>query len=259
MQFVKKLGQNFLVNETALAKIAAALEIKKGETIIEIGAGSGNLTAEILKSADAVIAIEKDKKWIEELNVKFKAQNEKLKIVEADVRDVLPQITEKLENYKIVGNIPYYLTGQLLRSIQELDNPPEVIVLTIQKEVAERIIAKPPKNNQLAAIVGLWAKPDVLFHLKPQDFTPAPQVNSSVIKLQVFPKAQRQKNEAQLIALIKTGFEQPRKTLLNNLSRKFPKETVWEALRALNFDEKTRPQELNEEVWIKLAKILPCF
>ncbi|HOX21760.1 MAG TPA: 16S rRNA (adenine(1518)-N(6)/adenine(1519)-N(6))-dimethyltransferase RsmA [Candidatus Paceibacterota bacterium] len=269
MQFVKKLGQNFLTNETALTKIAAALEIKKGETIIEIGAGSGNLTAEILKSADEVIAIEKDRKWIEELNVKLsvrgrpvlggKTYSQKLKIVEADVRDVLPQITKNLAHYKIVGNIPYYLTGQLLRIIQELGNPPEVIVLTIQKEVAERIMGKPPKSNQLAAIVSLWAKPNVLFHLKAQDFTPAPKVNSSVIKLQVFPKAQRQKNEAQLIALIKTGFEQPRKTLLNNLSRKFPKEAVLEAFRALNFDEKTRPQELNEEVWIKLAKILPCF
>lgn len=247
------------MNETALAKIAAALEIKKGETIIEIGAGSGNLTAEILKSADAVIAIEKDKKWIEELNVKFKAQNEKLKIIEADIRDVLPQITENLESYKIVGNIPYYLTGQLLRIIQELENPPELIVLTIQKEVGQRIIGQAPQANQLSAIIALWSTPKILFHLKPQDFTPAPKVNSSVVRLEVFPKARRQKNEAQLIALIKTGFEQPRKTLLNNLSRKFPKEAVLKALRALNFDEKTRPQELNKEVWIKLAEILPCF
>lgn len=259
MQFVKKLGQNFLMNPEALSKIVAALEIKKGETIIEIGAGSGNLTLEILKVADQVITIEKDRKWIEELNVKFKAQKEKLKIIEADVRDVLPQITENLENYKIVGNIPYYLTGQLLRLIQELSNPPQLIVFTIQKEVAERIMEQAPKSNQLASIVNLWSNPNILFHLKPQDFTPAPKVSSSVIKLEVLPKSQRPKNEEQLINLIKAGFEQPRKTLMNNLSRKFSKEKALEALEAFNLNEKTRPQELSKEVWIKLAKILPCF
>jgi 16S rRNA (adenine1518-N6/adenine1519-N6)-dimethyltransferase len=259
MQFVKKLGQNFLMNPEAISEIVAALEIKKGETIIEIGAGSGNLTLEILKVADQVIAIEKDKKWIEELNSKFKAQSEKLKIIEADVRDVLPQITENLENYKIVGNIPYYLTGQLLRLIQELINPPQLIILTIQKEVAERIMEQAPKSNQLALIISLWAKPKVLFNLKPQDFMPAPKVSSSVIKLEVLPKSQRPKKEGQLIDLIKAGFEQPRKTLVNNLSRKFSKENVLEALGALNFNEKTRPQELDKEVWIKLSQtILNC-
>jgi len=269
MQFVKKLGQNFLMNPEAIFKIVAALEIKKGETIIEIGAGSGNLTLEILKSADKVIAIEKDKKWIEELSLKFSAQgrsalggenhSQKLKIIEADVRDVLSQITENLENYKIVGNIPYYLTGQLLRLIQELVNPPQLIILTIQREVAERIMEQAPKSNQLALIISLWAKPNVLFNLKPQDFTPAPKVNSSVIKLEVLPKSQRQNNEEQLINLIKAGFEQPRKTLVNNLSRKFSKENVLEALGALNFNEKTRPQELDKEVWIKLSQtILNC-
>lgn len=284
MQFVKKLGQNFLTNKAAFLKIVAALEIKKGETIIEIGAGSGNLTSEILKIADKVVAIEKDRKWIEELKMKTPAfapptqkfrraskatagkqnpmpagRQAKLKIIEADVRDVLPEITKNLKNYKIAGNIPYYLTGRLLRIFQELKNPPKLIILTLQKEVVERIAAQAPKMNKLSAIINLWAKPKTLFHLKSRDFYPAPKVSSSVIRLEVFLKSQRQKNEEQLIALIKIGFEQPRKTLLNNLSRKFPKETVLSALRALNLDERTRPQELDKELWIKLAKIIPCF
>jgi len=249
-----------LVNRAALKKIAKALEIKKGETVIEIGAGGGSLTREILKITDKVIAIEKDPRLVRELNFRFPIPN--FQIIDGDAREVLPEIVRTLKNYiryKIVGNISYYLTGQLLRIFQQLKNPPKLIVLTIQKEVAQRITAQPPKTNQLAAIVNLWAKPKILFHLKPQDFTPAPKVSSSVIRLEIFPKARRQKNEAQLIALIKTGFEQPRKTLLNNLSRKFPKEAVLKALRALNFDEKTRPQELSKELWIKLAKILPCF
>ncbi|MDP2856311.1 MAG: 16S rRNA (adenine(1518)-N(6)/adenine(1519)-N(6))-dimethyltransferase RsmA [bacterium] len=271
MQFIKKLGQNFLTNKAALSKIVAALEIKKGEIIIEIGAGSGNLTLEILKIADKVIAIEKDRKWIEELKIKVQprrqrvgapteaSENPKVKIIEADVRDVLPEITKNLLHCKIIGNVPYYLTGRLLRIFQELKNPPKLIILTLQKEVVERIAAQAPKMNKLSAIINLWAKPKILFHLKPRDFYPAPKVSSSVIKLEVFPKSQRQKNEGRLIALIKIGFEQPRKTLLNNLSRKFPKETVLNALRALNLDERTRPQELDKELWIKLAKIIPCF
>ncbi len=257
MRFIKKLGQNFLTNQTALSKMVAALEIKKGETIIEIGAGSGNLTSEILKLTDQVIAIEKDKKWINDLQLKI--QGRKFKIIEADARDVLLEITKNLKNYKIVGNIPYYLTGQLLRIIQQLINPPSLVVLTIQKEVAERIVGQAPKSNQLAAIVDLWAKPEILFHLNPEDFTPAPKVSSSVIKFDVFPSSERPKNEEQLIDLIKIGFDQPRKTLLNNLSRKFPKEKILIAFQALNFGDKIRPQELNKELWIKLNKnILNC-
>ena len=248
-----------MVNRAALKKIAKALEIKKGETVIEIGAGNGTLTLEILKIADKVIAIEKDPAWIRQLESKIKNQKSKVKIIEGDVREVLPEIAKKLKNYKVVGNIPYYLTGQLLRIFQQLKNPPKLIVLTIQKEVAQRITARPAKANQLAAIVNLWAKPKILFHLKPKDFYPPPKVHSSVIKLEILPEGQRLKNEESVISLIKTAFQQPRKTLLNNLSRKFPKNIVQKAFKQLNFNEKTRPQELEHELWIKLAKILPCF
>ena len=246
-----------MVNKMALEKIAKALEIKKGETVIEIGAGSGSLTREILKITDQVRTIEKDPRLAEIL--KSKIQNPKSKIIEGDVREVLLEIAKKLKNYKVVGNIPYYLTGQLLRIFQQLKNSPKLIVLTIQKEVAQRITARPPKTNQLASIVNLWAKPKILFHLKPKDFYPSPKVHSSVIKLEISPEGQRLKNEESVISLIKTAFQQPRKTLLNNLSRKFPKNIVQEAFKQLNFNEKTRPQELGQELWIKLAKILPCF
>ena len=248
-----------MVNRVALKKIVKALEIKEGERVIEIGAGSGNLTKEILKITDQVTAIEKDPKLVESLKLKIQDSHPDLKIIEGDAREILPAITKQLKNYKIVGNIPYYLTGQLFRIFQRLENPPKLIVLTIQKEVAKRIGARPPKANQLALIVNLWAKPKILFHLKPKDFYPPPKVHSSVIKFEVLPKDQRPENEESVISLIKTGFQQPRKTLLNNLSRKFPKNTVQEAFQQLNFNAKTRPQELGRELWIKLAKILLYF
>jgi len=307
MRYLKKLGQNFLVNKKALKKITETLEIKKGETIIEIGAGTGNLTGEILKKTGKLIAIEKDKNLVKSLKLKFK-NHPNLKIIEGDVREVLPEIAKKLKNYirsadvislgrkpkikisgfpprlnyirftdvislgendktdvfsfsprfnyKIVGNIPYYLTGRLLRIFQELKNPPKLIVLTLQKEVAERIAAQAPKMNKLSAIINLWAKPKILFHLKPADFYPAPKVSSSVIKLEVLPLKKRLKNEELIIQLIKIGSHQPRKTLLNNLSRIFPKNNLKNAFYELNLGDKTRPDDLNRDLWIKLAKIL---
>jgi len=272
MRYLKKLGQIFLINKKALKKIAEALEIKKGETIIEIGAGTGNLTGEILKKTGKLIAIEKDSRMAEILKKKFpifppearlaKGGNFQFstpQIIQGDIRDVLPEITEKFKNYKVVGNIPYYLTGRLLRIFQELKNPPKSIVLTLQKEVAERVAAQAPKMNKLSAIINLWAKPKILFHLKPTDFYPAPKVSSSVIKLEVLPLKKRLKNEELIIQLIKIGSHQPRKTLLNNLSRIFPKNNLKNAFYELNLGDKTRPDDLNRDLWIKLAKALHHF
>lgn len=258
MKFTKKLGQNFMINESALQRIVEALDISKKDIVIEIGAGSGNLTLEILKKTENLIAIEKDEKWANELKEKTKDFS-KIKIIQADARDVLVEITKDLIGYKIIGNIPYYLTGQLLRMIQELENPPKIIILTIQKEVAERMLAIENEMNQLSAITGLWAKPRILFNLKPSDFNPAPKVSSSVIKLDVLPKDQRFKEEDWVIDLIKIGFEHPRKTLLNNLSMNFEEEKIKNAFRQLNFTERIRPHNLSVELWIKLAKIMYCF
>ena len=270
---MKRLGQNFLVNKKALRRIGEALEIGAGETILEIGAGTGNLTREILKKTRRVMAIEKDGELVKILKSQLKNLKPKFKIIEGDVRRVLPRITQRLKNYKIVGNIPYYLTGRLFRIFQELKNPPTLIVLTIQKEVAKRISAQPPKMNQLAAIVNLWARPRILFYLKPRDFWSAPKVSSAVIRLKVLPPAgrnkaaipegeplkKRLKNEEAIIQLIKNGFQQPRKTLFNNLSRKLAKEKIIKAFAELKLDDKTRSQELTVDLWIKLAKTLCCF
>lgn len=253
MEYIKKFGQNFLKNEKALEKIAEALEIKENEIILEIGGGSGNLTKEILKQTDNLIVIEKDRRLIAELKNLSVSHN--FKVIEGDCRDVLSDITEELGRYKICGNIPYYLTGQLLRIIQELKNSPQVVVFTIQKEVAERIVGK-EKENQLSIITKLWAQPKVIMNLKAEDFEPKPKVNSSVIKLSVLPKEKRYKQENNIITLVKVGFLAPRKTLFNNLSSKFPKERIKKAFEAMNLSDKIRAHDLNVLMWINLAKIL---
>lgn len=254
MEYVKKLGQNFLINQESLKKIIDALDIKSGETIIEVGAGSGNLTKEILKTSAKVIAIEKDSKWVDEL--KAHIEDDKLEVIQSDVRDILAELTKGIGNYKLVGNIPYYLTGRLLRICQELENAPQTIVLTVQKEVAERIVAKAGRGNQLSAIINLWAKSRIIWHLRPADFYPRPKVDSAVIKIDPLAKKERLVNEEDVIALVKTGFSQPRKTLFNNLSSEFSKQSLKKVFQGFNFEAMIRPQDLSRDLWIKLAKNL---
>ena len=253
MEYIKKFGQNFLGNEKALGKIAEVLEIEKNETILEIGGGSGNLTKKLLGKTDNLIVIEKDKRLIEEL--KKLSKSETFQVIQGDCRDILSNVTENLGKYKICGNIPYYLTGQLLRIIQELKNVPQVVVFTIQKEVAERIAGK-EKETQLSIITKLWAEPEIMMKLKAEDFYPQPKVDSSIIKLAVLSKEKRIKNEKEVINLVKVGFLAPKKTLYNNLSSKFDKEKIKKAFEAMNFSDKIRAHDLSVEMWINLAKIL---
>lgn len=257
MKYKKRLGQNFLINTSALKKIVEALEIEPNDVIVEIGAGSGNLTRELLKKTPYVIAVEKDSGWVEILKKRLSVSNEEWpKIIEGDIRDLLEKISNNYKKYKVVGNIPYYLTGQLLRLFQKLKNPPVVIVLMLQKEVAQKILAREHKTNLLSNIVNLWATPKLLFNLKPKDFYPSPKVESSVVKFKTLSLNQRLKNEEFIIDLLKTAFKQPRKTLFNNLSRKFAKEKIRNALRELNLSEKIRASELSLQLWITLAKKL---
>ncbi|MDD3614354.1 MAG: 16S rRNA (adenine(1518)-N(6)/adenine(1519)-N(6))-dimethyltransferase RsmA [Candidatus Pacebacteria bacterium] len=252
----KKLGQNFLINKSAIKKIVDALEISDSDIIIEIGAGTGNLTQEILKRSKKVIAIEKDKSLIPLLRLKFQKNSHSLQIIEGDVREILPTLASKLKKFKVVGNIPYYLTGRLLRIFQELTNAPQLIVLTLQKEVTERLVAQPPQMNQLAVIVQLWAKPKIILQLKPKDFFPPPKVRSTVVQLKVKSSAERYNKEKELIPFIVCGFQQPRKTLLNNLSREYSKEKIKQVFEQLNLTEKTRPAEISVEMWITLFEYL---
>src|SRR3989344_7721334 len=183
----QKLGQHFLINKNAIEKIIAALELKNNETIIEIGPGKGALTIPLIKACEKIeckiIGIEKDHELAKALEVK----SEKLDVMAGDILKELPKLISHFphptSNIKIVGNIPYYITGKLLRILSELDNKPSLIVLTVQKEVAERIVAQSPAMNLLAAATQFWAEPKIIGYLKPSDFSPTPEVESAIIKL----------------------------------------------------------------------------
>lgn len=236
MNTARRLGQHFLKNRSVLRAIARAVDPRDRETIIEIGPGHGELTAEIQNpklSAEGgsssggkvqIIAIEKDARLAELLKETF-ADDENVDIVEGDALKILPTVpkTYNLESrtYKIVGNIPYYITGKLLRIVGELPHKPERCVLTLQREVAERITARPPNMNRLAAAVQFWAEPSIIRRIPPENFSPPPKVESAVLVLRSKPGAPADEAAA-YDAAVGALFAQPRKTVRNNLKGRLP-------------------------------------
>ena len=281
-----------MINKDKIKKIVEALDLKEGDTVIEIGPGHGELTLLLARNFQfpisnfRIITIEKDKKLVQILQKKF-ASDKNIRIIEGDALKILPKLTKsyklKAKSYKIVGNIPYYITGYLLRVLAELERKPSLIVLTIQKEVAQRIIALrqaqgKPRMNLLAASVQFWAEPEIIDYVSRKDFQPAPEVDSAVIKMMVrpalpyreVPVLKTSKNYSKnYYRLIKILFKQPRKTILNNLlgARKQElvnrnqeikinnKEEIIKKLNKVGIEPNARPQDLSIEQIIKLSVV----
>lgn len=260
----KKLGQYFLFNRKKLQKIVELLDLRSGDVLMEIGPGRGALTGEIVKKLKAVAAgefelilMEKDEELVRELRRKFHGERG-LSVVEGDALKNLKSQILKLKNanlepvvknLKIVGNIPYYITGRLLRILGELENKSSLIVITVQKEVAERICGRPPKMNLLAASVQFWAEPKIAERVSRNDFRPRPKVESAVLRLEVR-VSQPSVAEAKIYyPFIRQLFRQPRKTIFNNLKSIIAGRRPQSLEAVLNL----RPQNLSLEQIKKLA------
>ncbi len=249
----QKLGQHFLKNKK-WAELAAS-EVSAFKNIIEIGPGRGALTEQIIlkASADAnFTAIEKDSKFIIYLKEKFPEAT----IIDGDVLKILPSLMEEQRNkYAIIGNIPYYLTGFLLRIIGDSKNRPDRCALMIQKEVAERICAAKGDMNRLSASVQIWGKPKILALVPRGDFSPPPAVESAIIEINV-DESRQNSDLSSVFAAIRTIFAQPRKTLLNNLSTAVdvPKGEILKEIQSYGISENFRPQDLDIEQLFLIAK-----
>ena len=258
------LGQHFLKNKAKIKKIVEALNLENGDTVIEIGPGHGELTDElgIMNNELRIIAIEKDKNLFKYLKNKF-SQDKNIEIIEGDILKIFPSIIHNssfiIQNYKIVGNIPYYITGYLLRILGELEKKPSLIVLTIQKEVAERICALrqaqgKPKMNLLAASVQFWAEPKIIGYISKKYFRPAPKVDSAIIKLTTNNQQPTTEEAINYYRFIKILFKQPRKTIQNNLKPITKNlELITNNLKLLNINPQARPQDLSVEEIIRLS------
>ena len=254
----KRLGQNFLVDEGILKKIVEAAELSKNDIVLEVGPGIGSLTVELAKRVKKVIAVEKDQdlvRILKELLDCWKVRN--VRIVEGDIRKI-ENCKLKIENcYKVVANIPYYLTSPLIRKFLEASNAPKEMILMVQKEVAQRICAKPPDMSILAVSVQFYAKPEIISFVSKKSFWPQPKVDSAIIKIKPLINADKRLINADLfLKTVKAGFSQPRKQLINNLSKKLKidKEKVKNWLSKNNIRPTQRAETLTIEDWLKLLK-----
>jgi 16S rRNA (adenine1518-N6/adenine1519-N6)-dimethyltransferase len=251
----KQLAQNFLSDKKVLMKIIDSADISKDDIVLEIGPGQGSMTYHLAQKAKKVIAVEKDIELVHYLEKKFDTLKN-LEIVNADILDYLEQFEKgKINNYKIVANIPYYLTSFLLRKVFEMKNKPSEIILMIQKEVAQRIVAKKGEMNMLAVSVQVFAEPEILFYVSKNSFWPKPKVDSAVIKLKI--KNEKLKiDEDKFFNLVHTGFGAKRKLLSNNLSKglDISKEKTYDIFKILGVDVKARAQDLSVNEWIEIYK-----
>lgn len=261
----KSLGQNFLINQGILDKIIDASEINEEDIILEIGPGTGNLTEKLSETlrqssgqeAGRVIAIEKDRRLITELQEKFKTTN--VELIEGDVLNLkIENLNLKDEEYKIVANIPYYITSHLIKIIFEKWPRPKLIVLTIQKEVARRIMAKPPRMNLLALSVQFFSNPKIIGYVSKGSFRPIPKVDSAIIRL--IPKSEKPKNEQKdlFFKLTRAGFSEKRKLLITNIAREFVmmKEDLFKAFDKIGIQQNARAENLSLNQWVELAKYM---
>lgn len=251
----KRLGQNFLVNKWVLKKILKASELSGEDKIIEIGAGTGILTVELAKHAKEVFAIEKDTRLLNILKERLK-EFQNVKILEGDIKDLLDGIIEGLPSFKIIGNIPYYLTGFLMRRIIEWKKRPEMMVLMVQREVAERLIARVPRMNFLGLIFQYIGTVKIEANVKRSSFWPLPKVDGAIVKFLFRKENPLYLNE--LCKVAKAGFSHPRKTLANNLSSmlKLEKRIIYEWCKRNSLPENIRADALHVRYWLNLLNFL---
>ncbi|MBE7534778.1 MAG: ribosomal RNA small subunit methyltransferase A [Anaerolineales bacterium] len=214
----KSLGQNFLRDDLALETIAAAAEILPTDSVLEIGAGLGSLTRYLAQAAREVVAIELDSRLLPPLQT-ILAPYDNVRVVEGDILKLVPHELITAREYIVVANIPYYITSAVIRHLLESEIKPRRIVLTIQKEVAERICAQPGNLSLLALSVQIYGEPRIVARIPAQAFFPAPKVDSAALRVDIFPNP---RIEPELLKtffqLTKAGFSQKRKTLRNSLS-----------------------------------------
>jgi 16S rRNA (adenine1518-N6/adenine1519-N6)-dimethyltransferase len=248
----KKMGQNFLVDKEVLEKIASAGNLTKKDVVLEIGAGIGNLTLILSEKAKKVVAIEKDEKLIPLLK-EFTSKEKNIDIIDGDVL----HYKNKLKDYKVVANVPYYITSAIIRKFLEEEFPPKLLVLTLQREVAKRIIAKPPEMNLLAVSVQFFAKPEIVSSVSPSSFYPQPKVTSSILRIIPYNKNYKELQK-DFFSLARVGFSHPRKQLGTNFINFYKKKSnlILETMERIGIDKKRRAETISIEEWITLTKTI---
>lgn len=264
----KSLGQNLLIDASHLTRIAAAADLEKTDTVLEIGPGLGALTHQLAEQAGRVIAVELDQRLIPILRAEF-AGRPHVSFVHGDILELtLPELLgtqlsspagppTATANYKVVANLPYYITSAVLRHVLESLPPPTLAVLLVQREVAQRMVAQPGAMSMLAVSVQFYACPRALQRIPAGAFLPRPKVDSRVVRLDVRPQpAVSDVEPAHFFSTVRAGFGQRRKQLRNSLSAGLSctKEQADHWLTASGIDPRRRAETLSLPEWGMLAK-----
>ncbi|MES2224776.1 MAG: 16S rRNA (adenine(1518)-N(6)/adenine(1519)-N(6))-dimethyltransferase RsmA [Patescibacteria group bacterium] len=262
MRAKKHLGQHFLKSQSALTKIRDAADIVANDIIVEVGPGTGALTEILLACAGKVIAIEKDRDLIPFLQEKFSKElaSGKLELLEQDILDFEPTLLSfyKKHDYKLVANIPYYITGAIIEKFLSTPFQPERIVVLIQKEVAERIIARDGKESIYSIAVKAYGIPKIIAKVPPGSFVPPPTVDSAILSIEGITRDFfKDANERLFFAVMKSVFGTKRKQIGGSLSEFLgDKEKALAALAAAGIDTRTRPEDISLQTWKLLAQAL---
>jgi 16S rRNA (adenine1518-N6/adenine1519-N6)-dimethyltransferase len=250
----KQFGQNFLTSKKALQTMIHAGDVTNVDCILEIGPGKGALTKELVSHAKTVVAVEKDHDLLPLLQELFEKeiQEKKLILIESDILSCAVQtLIPKNQNYKLIANIPYNITGTLIRKFTDEEPTPTHMVLLVQKEVADRIVAKDGKQSILSIAVALFgtAKKHTTVHAR--FFKPAPKVDSAIISI-IRHDTYTTQTRIGIMHMVKTGFGQKRKTLVNNLSQSYDKKIISAFLENNNLSLSTRPEDMSLDHWVTL-------
>jgi len=251
----KGLGQNFLVDRGALERIVAAAELGPADTVLEVGPGVGQLTRLLSEAAGRVIAVELDPRMVALLREEL-ADRPNVEIVEGDILALDPGALADGRPYKVVANLPYYITSAALRHLLEARPRPILLVLTVQREVAERITAGPGQMSLLAVSVQFYGRPRRVARIPAGAFYPPPKVDSTIVRIDVYPQPPMQVPDVEwFFAVVRAGFSQRRKQLRNSLAAGLglPPERVEAALQRAGIDPHRRAETLSLEEWAALA------
>ena len=257
----KSLGQHFLRSDRALREIVEAAALSPDDVVLEIGPGEGVLTAELLRHAGRVIAIEKDEELFVHLSERFvnEIDSKKLILIQGDVLAFNPSDYSLLTtNYKLIANIPYNITGAIFEQFLSSPTQPSLMVVLIQKEVAERIVVRDKKQSILSIAIAVYGQPRIVSRVPRGAFAPAPAVDSAILAIEGISRKNFQtgEEESSFFTLLRAGFAHKRKLLIRNLESVVSRDTLLKSFEICGISPSTRAETLSVSDWILLNQTI---
>ncbi len=256
----KSLGQNFMIDESALNAMVDSAGLDAAATVLEVGPGLGTLTARLADAAGRVVALELDDRALPHLRATFAGQPH-VEIVHGDIleADLAGIMAPNAQDYRVVANLPYYITSAVIRHLLESDTPPARMVITVQKEVAERITAAPGDMSLLAVSVQVYGSPSIVRKLKPGSFYPRPSIDSAILRVDPFETPRITSDERKtFFRVARAGFHMPRKQIKNCLSAGLhvPSAEAVGWLETVGIDPRRRAETLAVDEWLALHRVV---